>query len=317
MASKKHKRKPSPAAGNGSFGVVAFTRRLIADMKRIGKASAAKRYGTTLNRLLRYTCGREVAWTELTPTFILGFEEHLLRRGLCRNSTSFYMRNLRAVLGRAREADFAVPDNLFRHVYRGVDKTAKRAVTLDTVRMIRDADLSARPSLDFARNVFMFAFYTRGMSFVDIAFLRKSDVRDGVLTYFRRKTRQQIRVRIEPETRAVIDRLGPTATPFLLPIITDESADPTRQYETAYYRVNRNIQKVGRLLGLSAKLTLYVARHAWASIALTNNVPVSVISRAMGHDSERTTLIYLHTLDTASVDRANSAILRLISERDS
>lgn len=293
-------------------GLVSFTRRLIEEMRAIGKRSAARRFDATLNSLLRYTGGREVAWQDISSTFIVGYEEFMARRGLCRNSTSFYMRNLRAIVGRAAEQDFEVPRKPFSHVYTGIDKTVKRAVGIDVIRMIRDVNLAGHPSLDFARKVFMFAFYTRGMSFVDIAFLKKSDLHDGVLTYSRRKTRQQLVVRIEPETRRIIDSFGGSSTSFLLPIITDEGSDTEQQYEAAYFRINRNIKKVGALLGLDTKLTLYVARHAWASIARSNDVAISTISKAMGHDSEKTTIIYLQSLDTAAVDKANSDIIRMV-----
>lgn len=107
------------------IGLVSFTRKLIDDMKRIGKKAPVKRFGTTLNSLLRYTNGNEVVWNDLNSTFILGFESFLMKRGLCRNSTSFYMRNLRAIVNRAIEQDFEVPRNPFKHVYMGVDKTLK------------------------------------------------------------------------------------------------------------------------------------------------------------------------------------------------
>lgn len=297
-------------------GVASFSRKLIDDMKRIGKHSAVKRFSATLSSLLRYTDDNDIAWNELTSTFILGYEEFLMKRGLCRNSTSFYMRNLRSILNRAADENFAVPLNPFKHVYMGVDRTAKRAVTIDTVRKIRDLDLTRHPSLSFARNIFMFAFYTRGMSFVDIAFLKKNDMHNGVITYFRRKTRQQIMVKIEPETLRIIDSLGRSDTQYLLPIITDEKADIERQYQNAYSRVNRNIRKIGEMLGLETKLTLYVARHAWASIALSNNVAISTISKAMGHDSEKTTVIYLRSLDSSSVDKANSDIIKLMDRQN-
>ena len=293
-------------------GLVAFTRRLVGELKGVGKKATVKRYGTTLNCLLRYTGGKEVPWADLTPTFVVGFEEFLMKRGLCRNSTSFYMRNLRAIVNRAAEQGVSVPAGPFRHVYMGVDRTVKRAVCLDVIRRIRDVDLTGHPSLDFARKVFMFAFYMRGMSFVDIAFLKKSDLRNGVITYSRRKTRQQLMVRLEPETRRIIESFGKSETAFLLPIIKDEANDAEQQYENAYFRINRNIQKVGAMLGLDTKLTLYVARHAWASIAQSNNVALSTISKAMGHDSEKTTVIYLQSLDTSSVDKANSDIIRMM-----
>lgn len=303
------------AAFNSSqtvVGLISFSRELIEEMKRIGKRSMARRLTVSLNSLLRYTEGNEVEWANVSSTFILGYEEFLIKRGLCRNSTSFYMRNLRSVVNRAIELDYNVPRNPFKHVYMGVDKTQKRAVTLDTIRMIRDVDLSGHPSLDFARKVFMFAFYTRGMSFVDIAFLKKGDLHNGVICYSRRKTRQQLQIKVEPETRKIIDSFGKNDGPYLLPIISENGQSPELQYENAYFRLNRNIQKVGKLIGLETKLTLYVARHAWASIALSNNVAVSTISKAMGHDSEKTTLIYLRSLDTTAVDKANSDIIRLM-----
>lgn len=151
------------------------------------------------------------------------------------------------------------------------------------------------------------------MSFVDMAFLRKSDVSGGVITYSRRKTRQQLQVKIEPETRKIMDRLGCGTASYLLPIITDDG-DAAKQYENAYCRVNHSIQKIGRMLNLSMKLTLYVARHAWASIAHANTVSLGTISKAMGHDSESTTLIYLRSLDTSAVDKANSDIIRMMHD---
>lgn len=296
-------------------GIISFSRKLIDEMERIGKRSMARRFTTSLNSLLRYTDGKEVEWADVSSTFILGYEEFLIQRGLCRNSTSFYMRNLRSVVNRAIELDYNVPRAPFRHVYMGVDKTQKRAVTLDVIRLIRDIDLTGHPSLDFARKVFMFAFYTRGMSFVDIAFLKKTDLHNGVISYSRRKTRQQLQIKVEPETRALIDSFGTNDGPYLLPIISENEQSTELQYENAYFRINRNIQKVGKLIGLETKLTLYVARHTWASIALSNNVAVSTISKAMGHDSEKTTTIYLSSLDTTAVDRANSNIIRLIDAR--
>lgn len=297
-------------------GLVSFAIKQIDELKKIGKKATARRFESTIKSLLRYTDNNEVDWAELTPNFVLGFEEFLMKRGLCRNTTSFYMRNLRAIVNRAVEQDLEVPRNPFKHVYTGVDKTVKRAVSLDEICLIRDIDLNGHPSLDFARKVFMFAFYTRGMSFVDIAFLKKSDLRNGIITYSRRKTRQQLIVRIEPETRKIIESFGKSDTTFLLPILTDEANDLDQQYENAYFRINRNIKKVGTMLGLKTKLTLYVARHAWASIAHSNHVPLSTISKAMGHDSEKTTIIYLRSLDTSSVDKANSDIIRMMDRKD-
>ena len=61
---------------------------------------------------------------------------------------------------------------------------------------------------------------------------------------------------------------------------------------------------------------MYVSRHALASIAKSKNVPISVISEGMGHDSEATTRIYLASLDTMAIDKANSMILKSLWVKD-
>ncbi|MDE6528240.1 MAG: site-specific integrase, partial [Muribaculaceae bacterium] len=172
--------------------------------------------------------------------------------------------------------------------------------------------LDESPTLDYARNMFMFSFYTRGMSFVDMAYLRKSDLRNGILTYRRRKTNRRIYVKWEQQMQEIIDKYTHGATPYLLPIIRDADADVRRQYCNAVHLVNVSLKKIGELIGLHIPLTTYVARHGWASIAYSRNVPLSIISEAMGHDCETTTRIYLASLDTSRVDNANRLVLSSI-----
>lgn len=300
------------AAPDTVTGVISYARNLIDDLRRLGKKSMARRYGVTVASLSGFTEGGEVSWSDFSSTFVLGYEEHLRQRGLCRNTTSFYMRNLRSIINRASECGYEVRGNPFRHVYMGIDKTVKRAVSLRTVCRIRDMDLSGSPHLDFARNVFMFSFYTRGMSFVDMAFLKKSDVSNGTITYFRRKTRQRIQIKVEEPIRHIMDKLGESSTSYQLPLIGSDTVDAYDQYRSIYHRVNRNLRKLGDMLGLDLRLTMYVARHAWASIAHHNDIPIATISRAMGHDSETTTQIYLSTIDMTAVDNANRKIMTLM-----
>ena len=101
-----------------------------------------------------------------------------------------------------------------------------------------------------------------------------------------------------------------TATLYLLPIITNPCSDERTQYRNAICRINVALKEVAGLAGLNIPLTMHVARHCWASVAKSKNIPLSVISEGMGHDSEETTRIYLASLDTSVVDKANSLILK-------
>ena len=226
------------------------------------------------------------------------------------NTISFYNRILRAVYNRAVEKGFTKQVFPFKHVYTGVEKTIKRGLPINTIRNIRNMDLSHCRTLDYARDMFLFSFYTRGMSFVDMAYLKKKNLQNGVLSYRRQKTGQQLFIRWEKPMQEIVDKYDTSGTPFLLPIIRDMEADNRKQYKCESYRINQSLKKIGKQLGLTISLTSYVARHSWASIAKSKNIPVATISEAMGHDSEHTTRIYLASLDTTVVDKANSLILK-------
>ncbi len=296
----------SPSAAGG---FMSFAEELVRQLRQNGKIPMAERYATVLNSFRRFIGENDVFPGEVNSTLMAGYETFLKARGLCPNTSSYYMRGLRAIYNRAVEKDLTVQRNPFRHVYTGIGKTVKRAVPLSIIRRIRKIDLALSPEMDFARDLFMFSFYTRGMSFIDMAFLKKNDLKDGVLSYRRRKTGQRLSVKWEKPMQEIIDKYDTAHTPYLLPIIKDMEADGRLQYQNAIHFVNNKLRELGKRLGSPVMLTSYVARHAWASIAKSKNIPVSTISEAMGHDSETTTRIYLASLDASVVDKANSLIL--------
>lgn len=291
-------------------GFVAFARTLIAHLSGIGRTSISTAYATTISSFLRFLDDRrDVALADFDSDLMQAYEVWLRAGGLCPNSASYYMRNLRAIYNRAVERELTVQNHPFRHVYTGVDKTVKRAVPLRVIRRIRDMDLTDSPALDYARDMFMFSFYTRGMSFVDMAFLQKKDLHNGILSYRRRKTNQLLTIKWEKPMQDIVDKYDTTASPYILPIIRDIGRDGRRQYKNVAHFVNIKLKSIGRRINLDIPLTTYVARHGWASIARSKNIPLATISEAMGHDSETTTRIYLASLDTSVVDRANHIIL--------
>ena len=293
-------------------GFISFARQLITELKQIGKRRTAETYTTVLNSFLRFHGECDLLFEEVDSNLMVEYETYLKTAGLCPNSTSFYMRNLRAIYNRAVEGELTAQHSPFKHVYTGVDKTVKRAVSLKVIRQIRDIDLTLKPAMDYARDLFMFSFYTRGMSFVDMAYLKKKDLQNGVLSYRRQKTGQQLFIKWEKPMQEIIAKYDTSGTPYLLPIIRNMEMDDRQQYKNAAHLVNDKLKKLGKQLGLSIPLTTYVARHAWASIAKSKNIPIATISEAMGHDSENTTRIYLASLDTSVVDKANSIILKAL-----
>lgn len=293
-------------------GVISFACEVIRQLGQIGKPRTAERYTTVINSFRRFRGENDIPLEEVDSDLMVRYENFLKATGACPNTTSYYMRGLRAIYNRAVEKELTMQRSPFKHVYTGIDKTVKRAVPLNIIRQIRDLDLTLSPTTDFARDIFMFSFYTRGMSFIDMAFLKKKDLRSGILSYRRQKTGQQLSIKWEKPMQEIIDKYDTGDTPYLLPIIRNMAADARRQYKNASHLVNDKLRKLGEQLGLAIPLTTYVARHGWASIARSRNIPLAVISEAMGHDSEKTTRIYLASLDTSAIDKANRQIINAL-----
>lgn len=288
-----------------------FMHGVIAQLKQLGKIRTSETYTATLNSFMAFRDEQDVPLDGVSSDMMLLYEAYLKARGVRMNTISFYMRNLRAVYNRAVEKGLTAQNCPFRHVYTGVDKTVKRAISIKAIKALKEQDLSMKPSLDFARDMFMFSFYTRGMSFVDMAYLRNTDLKNGILTYRRRKTGQELSIKWEKCMAEIVAKYPENHTEFLLPIIK-EQGNERKQYDNALHLVNYHLKRLSEMLQLQRPLTMYVARHSWASAAKAKNVPLSVISEGMGHDSEATTQIYLASLETSVVDKANKMILGLL-----
>lgn len=196
-------------------------------------------------------------------------------------------------------------------MFTGFAKTSKRAIPLTAIRAIRQLCLTDGSSLALARDMFMLCFYLQGISFVDMAYLKKSDIKNGVLQYNRKKTGQTITVCWERVMQDVVDEYArmTDGSPYLLPIITRADATERMQYEKMEHKINRNLKKLGEMVGLRIPLTTYVARHSWASNMRDMGCDLSVVSRGLGHESLKTTQIYLSSIDTTAVAEANRKMI--------
>ncbi len=292
------------------YSLFNFMESLIARLKQNGKIRTSETYRSTLNSFKKYRKDEDIMLDCITSETMEGYEAWHRKRGVAPNTISFYTRILRAVYNRAVEDDIIENRNPFRHVYTGVDKTVKRALPLALIKKIKVLDLSLIPTLDYARDMFLMSFYLRGMSFIDMAFLRKTDLKNRYVTYRRRKTGQQLIIEWTKEMQMILDKYPENNSDYLLPIIRNTGTNERCTYRNAGYNINHNLKRIAEMVGITIPLTLYVARHSWASAAKAKGIPVSVISEGMGHDSEATTQIYLASLDTSAVDKANSLILR-------
>lgn len=288
-----------------------FMQQTIQHLYHLGKIRTSETYTSTLHSFMAFRHGHDLLLDDITSDLMQLYEAYLHRKGVVRNSSSFYLRILRAVYNRAVEQNLIEPQNPFRHVYTGIDKTIKRALPLSALLRLKQLNLTTRPHLALARDIFLFSFYTRGMSFIDIANLLKSDLQHGILHYHRRKTGQLLLIKWEKCMQDIVDKYpGPSASPYLLNLLPATSVNQLRLYRNCQTLINRHLKMLAPLAHIHQPLTLYCARHSWASIARSKHIPLSIISEGMGHHSETTTQIYLASLDSTQVDKANACILK-------
>lgn len=294
------------------YSLFNFMEGIIAKLKQNGKIRTSETYAAALRSFRKFRKDEDIMLDCINSEVMEAYEAWHRSRGVAPNTVSFYTRILRAVYNRAIEDGIIENRNPFRHVYTGIDKTVKRALPLQTIKKIKALDLSLHPTLDYARDMFMLSFMLRGMSFVDMAYLRKTNLSNGYITYRRRKTGQQLTVKWTKDMQLILDKYPENVSGYLLPIVRNPGTNERYTYRNASYNINRSLKAVAKMAGVAIPLTLYVARHSWASAAKSKGIPLGIISEGMGHDSETTTQIYLASLDTSAVDKANSLILSSI-----
>ncbi len=291
---------------NGYF--FSFIKYRIKILKSENRTKTAFIYETAQRSFSRFRYGEDIRIDKIDSILIQKYETYLKQNGVSLNSISCYMRALRAIYNHAVQKGLAVSKNPFKDVYTGINKTSKRAVNEDIIVKLHQIDLSEQNNLQLARDLFMFSFYTRGMSFIDMANLKQANLKNGYLVYTRSKTKQILSIKIEKCIEEIIERYKDiTVDNHLLPI-----------YDKQYYgygcylrTYNKRLKRISEMLHLEKALSSYVSRHSWASIALRKGISVQVISEGMGHENEKTTRIYLASLGQSVIDNANAQIIAL------
>lgn len=295
--------------------VLQFMQQKIDRLEDSGKKSTAHNYRSTLNSFRRFLGGKKVYAKDMAGELMMAYEHWLMEdkpggKGLNANSSSFYLRHLRTIwhemmdtglLERGRE-------DIFKDVFTGIKPTVKRAVPVASIDRLEKNVTRLPKNLEFALSMFLFSYYTRGMSFVDLAHLKKKDIQGGVLTYVRRKTGKVLHIELLSEMIMIIRRYAPEVkdSPYLFPLLAKDGTG----YESALRLQNKRLKRIARILGLNVKLTTHVARHSWATVARDKGVDIETICDALGHSSILVTRIYLAELNSSVINEANRIVLK-------
>ena len=297
-----------------SQSVFTFFRQQIAKKEQMLCIGTKNNYVSAANRFMEFRDHEDLAFSQMTSDMMEMYQAWLWNRGVGQNTVAFYLRTLRTLYNKAVEVGQAPSNDIFSHIQTANVRTAKRAISVKDIRKIEKLELPRGSSLDKARDLFLLSFYLRGMAFVDMAFLKKSGLKCGMISYNRRKTHQNLNIEWIKPMQAIVDKYAEQTKDslYLLPILTGKETSLYTAYRKAEHNTNNNLKKIGGRIGLKIPLTTYVARHTWASIALHMNIPIATISEGMGHNSFKTTQIYLQSLDVTTINNANEKIIRKI-----
>ena len=276
---------------------------------RHGTASPCK---TAMNLIHEYTGKANVPFVDIDYSFLVDFETWLrTERGITGNSISVYLRSLRSVFNKAIKAKVVHP-NLFPfndyNISELKTETRKRDIDERHIRAIEALELVEGTSEQFAKDVFLFSYYTLGMNFADIAELKPANIVDGHIHYRRRKTKTQFEIKVTPKIQAIVDRYMTTRKPYIFPIYDDSIHKTPKQRrdrrKTALRGVNRGLKKIAKAIELDEGITLttYVARYTVGKILQEKGATRDEIQQMYGHKSQTVTDQYVRRERSKRID---------------
>ncbi len=287
-----------------------FTEKLIEDMKKEGKVGNARVYKETLTWVKKYAGEQDFPFKHITFKWLKKLENKYLAKGFKVNGLSVRLRTIRGIYNRAIKEGVIDRNNYPFDIYsiKSV-ATQKRAISNDDLQKIVQAELDDL-QMARAREFFMISYYLMGASFIDMAYLKVADYREGRVKYKRKKTGGLYNVKVSKQLKLLLAPYleGKSKEDFILPIIKE--AHPTKEKE--YYAVryamrqyNKDLKKLAEHLSIEVEsFSSYVSRHTFATNARDREIPLDVISKMMGHSDLRTTQIYLASIRDDVVDDA-------------
>lgn len=301
-----------------------FTEEIIKEMEqsdRLGNARAYREAKESLEKFINnnHSGNTLLKFKELTPELLEKYEVYMRSRGNENGGMAFKMRQIRAIFNKAINRKI-ISQDIYPFKYYKVSKLKakpnKRALTVEDFKKLKDVDLSQFPHLMEAYNYFMFSFYTRGMNFVDMMYLKKSHIVNDRIYYTRAKTKGRFNIEIVDKAQEIIDFYKDKTqnTSYVFPILLSDNMTP-KQIEYRKHKVlgryNRKLGEIAKIAGVESHVTSYVARHSFATILKKKGTSTDLISELMGHSNVQITMTYLKDFDDEELDRANRTLLDL------
>lgn len=270
-------------------------------------------YIQTKNKIQKFDS--DCKFEDIDRAWLTKFERWMIDSGMKTNACAVHMRNIRAVFNYCIDEEYTTLYP-FRKFKIKKEETRKRSLTVEQLRTLRDY-----PCEEYQvryRDIFMLMFYMIGINAIDLFHAKESDVVDGRLEYKRSKTGKLYSVLIQPEAQAIIDKYK--GKNYLLNVL-----DEYKNYKDFLHRMGDALKDIGPMerKGLGGKkirqplfpdISSYWARHTWATIAASLDIPKEVISAGLGHEiGSSITSIYID-FNMKKVDDANRAVIDYVNK---
>ena len=272
------------------------------------KTGRTKNLYECTEKKIRAFLGKEadrLRFEQVNVEWLHRFNDYLAQTAPSANSRSIHMRNFRAIFNYAIDNEITTNYPFRRFKIKG-EPTRKRNFDVETLRAIFNADV-LDPWMVRYRDLFKLTFMLIGINFVDLCNLK--DIRNGRIEYVRAKTHKLYSIKLEPEIEEIIAK-------YRGDIHLLNYMDTYKDYRSFYMNTCTGLKAIRERLAEKNilnidTLTTYWARHSWATIAASLDIPKETIAAALGHSSHTVTDIYIE-FDYRKVDEANRRVLNWV-----
>ncbi len=309
---KSKKQKVNPSTEVKEMRGWDFVSSQVETLKTEGRFKTASNYLTAARSWSKFVGHNNWYFSEMDGKLTERYQRWLCDQGICLNTVSAYLRALRAMYNRTVDRNLSDSNgHPFAKVFTGRARTAKRSVTAEVIRQLHELQLPEGSALAISRDIFIFSFYAMGMPFVDIAYLKKHQMRDGFIRYARHKTGQQICVAVTSVMLDIVNRYHEANSEYVFPFLSEQSPELLhKQYLLRLRQYNYYLHVLSSMISSPHPLSSYVVRHSWASIAYQHHIDIGLIGKALGHTKTSTTLLYIKSLFDSDLATANQSLMQ-------
>jgi integrase/recombinase XerD len=294
-----------------------FHEGVIDDLNKADKTGTAQIEKDTLNSLRRFFRKKEIGFNELDYSALKKFESYCISRGNKQSSIAIRMRTLRSVFNQAIKSQVITEKQYPFKQYKisQLKESGKKEYLNENEMELLKAYEPKDEKSGFARDMFLFSYYSRGINFLDLIKLEKSALNGERINYIRSKTGVPVSFKLNEYTHNIIQKYcSKEDSKYIFNIVNTEK--PTQVYlknrskKVLTYYINQQLKEIMKELKINKHISYYCARHSFATVLKFNNISIETIREALGQKDIKSTMSYLNTLPDNKLDRIIEDVLK-------